>query len=63
VFTIARVAAMLGEDEGWLWDVAVEMDPEDGCVFVYGVGDEGLMAFTVTAASEPPGIRVDGRLA
>ena len=46
VFTIARVAVMLGEEEGWLWDVAVEMDPEDGCLFVYGVGDEGLMAFT-----------------
>jgi hypothetical protein len=28
VFTIARVAAMLGEDEDWLSDVALEMDPE-----------------------------------
>ncbi len=26
VHTIARVATMLGEDEDWLWDVAVEMD-------------------------------------
>ena len=24
VFTIARVAKMLGEDEDWLWDVALE---------------------------------------
>ena len=26
VHTIARLAAMLGEDEDWLWDVATEMD-------------------------------------
>ena len=30
VFTIARVAAMLGEDEDWLSAVALEMDPEAG---------------------------------
>ena len=29
VFTIARVAEMLGEDVDWLGDVALEMDPED----------------------------------
>ena len=46
VFTIARVAQMLGEDDGWLWDVALEMEPEDGCLFVYGVNDEGTKAFT-----------------
>ena len=46
VFTIARVAEMLGEDEVWLWDVALEMDSEDGCLFVYGVNDEATMAFT-----------------
>ena len=46
VFTIARVAEMLGEDEDWLWDVANEMDQEDGLIWVYGAGDEGVMAFT-----------------
>ncbi len=30
VHTIARVAEMLGENEEWLWDVATEMDQEDG---------------------------------
>lgn len=30
VYTIARVAEMLGEDEDWLGDVANEMDREDG---------------------------------
>ncbi len=46
VHTIARVAGMLGEDEDWLRDVANEMDQEDGVIWVYGPGDEGIMAFT-----------------
>ncbi len=46
VYTIARVAEMLGEDEDWLGDVANEMDQEDGLIWVYGPGDEGGMAFT-----------------
>jgi hypothetical protein len=46
VHTIARVAEMLGEDEEWLWDVANEMDQEDGLIWVYGPGDDSVMAFT-----------------
>ncbi len=46
VFTIARVAEMRGEDEDWLWDVALGMEPEDGCLSVHGVNDEETMAFT-----------------
>jgi len=45
VFTIGRVAKDLGEDEDWLWDVANEMDPEDGVIWVY-IGDDRVMAFT-----------------
>jgi hypothetical protein len=40
---------MLGEDVDWLSDVALEMEPEDGCLTVYDVGnnDEGVtIAFT-----------------
>jgi hypothetical protein len=46
VRTIALVAEMLGEDGDWLWDVANEMDQEDGLIWVYGPGDDGVMAFT-----------------
>jgi hypothetical protein len=46
VKTINLVAKDLGESEDWLFDVANEMDVEDGVVWVYGVGDEGVMAFT-----------------
>jgi hypothetical protein len=46
VFTIARVAAMLGEYEDWLSDVALEMDPEAGRLTVHGMNDEGTTGFT-----------------
>jgi hypothetical protein len=46
VTTIARVAIELGADEDWLWDIANEMEPEDGLIWVYGLGDDGVMAFS-----------------
>jgi hypothetical protein len=46
VHTITRVAEMLGEDEDWLWDIGNEMDQEDGLIWVYGLGDDGITAFT-----------------
>ena len=47
VFTIAYVANMLGEDEDWLHDLSIDMFPEDGCLHVYGVGEDGVTAFMV----------------
>lgn len=46
VTTIGRVAKHPGEDEDWLSDVAYGMDPEDGLIWVFGLGDDGIMAFT-----------------
>lgn len=46
VTTIARVAEQLGEDENWLWDVANEMDLENGLIWVYGPCEDAVMAFT-----------------
>jgi hypothetical protein len=46
VFTIGYVADLLGEDEEWLWDLSIDMFPEDGCLRVYGVGEDGVPAFT-----------------
>ena len=37
---------MLGEHEHWLWEVANGMDEENGLIWVYGPGDDGVMAFT-----------------
>ena len=40
VYTIARVAEMLGEDEERLHD------PEGGRLWVYGTGEDATLAFT-----------------
>jgi hypothetical protein len=42
VKSINLVAKDLGEDEDGLFDVAMEMEPEDGVIWVYGIGDEAL---------------------
>jgi hypothetical protein len=46
VKTINLVAKELGESEDWLFDVAAEMETEDGLIRVYGVGEDSVMAFT-----------------
>lgn len=37
---------MLDEDEDWLHELSIDMFPEDGCLHVYGVGEDGVTAFT-----------------
>jgi hypothetical protein len=46
VRTIDLVAKDLGEDVDFLFDVAIEMEPEDGLIWVLSLGDESVMAFT-----------------
>jgi hypothetical protein len=46
VTTIDRVAADLGENQDWLFDVACEMDTEDGVIWIRGLGEDVVMAFT-----------------
>jgi hypothetical protein len=46
VFTIGCVATLLGEDENWLHDLSINMFPEGDCLWVYGVGEDGVPAFT-----------------
>ncbi len=54
VFTIGYVANLLGEDEDWLHDLSTDMFPENGCFWVYGIGDgiENLPRSSLT--NEPP---------
>ena len=40
VTTIDRIAADLGESEDWLFDVACEMDTEDGVIWIRGLGED-----------------------
>jgi hypothetical protein len=46
VFTIGYVANLLGEDEDWLLDLSIGVEPEDGTLWVYGIGEDGVRAFT-----------------
>ena len=43
---VNKVSHVFGEDEEWLFEVAEEMDAEDGQLWVVGVGEDGVMAFT-----------------
>ena len=48
VFTIARVAKMLDEDEAWLEEISLEMEPEDGRLGVWGIDEDiATTAFTL----------------
>ncbi|MEQ1956825.1 hypothetical protein [Mesorhizobium sp. CN2-181] len=46
VYTLPLVADMLGEDADLLWEVYVDMEPEDGCLWVYGPDEQQIPAFT-----------------
>jgi hypothetical protein len=43
--TISRAAEILGEDEELLWDMATDMEPEDGCLWIHGTDDQQTVAF------------------
>jgi hypothetical protein len=46
VFTVTYVAKMLGEDEEWLQELSIDMFPENGCLSIYGLDENGVTAFT-----------------
>ena len=37
---------MLGEDEEWLLELADQLDPEDGCLWIYDTEDRATLGFT-----------------
>ncbi len=46
VKTIDRVAAELGETVDRIFDLAIDMETEDGVIWVYGLGEDSVIAFT-----------------
>lgn len=46
ITTVTQVAKDIGEDEDWLREIGIEMEIEDGVIWVYGVGEDGVKAFT-----------------
>jgi hypothetical protein len=63
VFTIGYVTKQLGEDEDRLFELSIDMFPEDGCLWVCGVGEDGVPAFTRDAIDNPRQIITDERAA
>ena len=52
VYTIARVAEMLGVDEEQLHDISLGLEPEDGCLWIYDTDDRQTLAFTRTGVEQ-----------
>ena len=46
VKTIDSVAAELGESVDRIFELAINMEPEDGVIWVYGPSDKSVMAFS-----------------
>ncbi|MFG6580981.1 hypothetical protein ACGYK1_16410 [Sulfitobacter sp. 1A13191] len=46
VKTIDRVAIELGETVDRIFDLAIGMETEDGIIWVYGPGNDSVIAFT-----------------
>jgi hypothetical protein len=52
VTVIAAVAQELGVDEDLLHEISIGLDTEDGVIWVYGFGDDAIMAFTDDGVEE-----------
>jgi hypothetical protein len=46
VYTVTYVARQLGVDEDLIHDLTLGLEPEDGVIWVYGLDDDGVLAFT-----------------
>ncbi|HZC89609.1 MAG TPA: hypothetical protein VE400_02875, partial [Mycobacterium sp.] len=53
VYTVERVAKDLGVDENLIHELALDLEPEDGVIWVYGIeNDDGILAFTAEGVEE-----------
>ena len=52
VTVIAAVAVQLGVEEDLLHELSVGLEPEDGVIWVYGIGEDAIMAFTNEGVEE-----------
>lgn len=47
VFTLARAAEILGEDQDLLWQLSDTMEPEDGVLWINDIGEQQTLALTM----------------
>jgi hypothetical protein len=46
VFTIARAAEMIGETIDLIDEIAEQLEPEDGCLWIYDTDERATLGFT-----------------
>lgn len=46
VYTVDHVARELGVSEDLVHDLTLGLEPEDGVIWVYGIGDDAVLAFS-----------------
>lgn len=46
VFTIARAAEMIGETVDLIDEIAEQLEPEDGCLWIYDTDERATLGFT-----------------
>ena len=46
VFTIARAAEMIGETIDLIDEIADQLEPEEGCLWIYDTDDHATLGFT-----------------
>jgi len=52
VTVIAAVAQEIGVDQDLLHEISIGLDTEDGVIWVYGIGEDAIMAFTEDGVEE-----------
>lgn len=52
VYTVAHVARQLGVEEDLIHNLTLGLEPEDGLIWVYGLDDDGVLAFTDEGVEE-----------
>ena len=46
VYAVAHVARQLGVGEDLIHGITLGLEPEDGVIWIYGIDDDGVLAFT-----------------
>ena len=52
ITVISAVALELGVEEELLHEISIGMEPEDGILWVYGLDEDGIKAFTAEGVGE-----------
>ncbi|HEY8609899.1 MAG TPA: hypothetical protein VIL69_01255 [Roseomonas sp.] len=52
VYTITYAAELLGEEEKWLLELADQLEPGNGCLWIYDNDDRAMLGVSPNAGSK-----------